>query len=92
MRLIFSQSIILLLLTGCCEQITYTTIENTIQRQYYTQCLRLNKIEFSLKDDGIIIIIGKQANDAYEKIHNVVYEASAKSNLKICTPSTILEK
>lgn len=73
-------------LIGCCKTIIYITIENDIQRQFYIDCLRLNKIDFALKDDGEILILGNESYKKLNELRMAMYSASVDRNLDICSP------
>ncbi|QLB40519.1 hypothetical protein [Mannheimia pernigra] len=92
MKIIIFYLFLVVFLTSCCEKIIYNNVENMTQRQYKIECLRLNSINFALKDDGTILIIGEKSVRKYNKLKNIFYTASTKGNLEICTPSTTLEK
>lgn len=73
-----------------CDSNVEITIEDPTQRSFYIDCLRLNKIDFALVDDGTILITSA---DAYRKLNDTdkdhrFYTAYNSRDLSICIPTS----
>lgn len=75
------------LISACCDPMIENRVEDPIQRKYKVDCLRLNNIDFALKDDGTILILGKESAEKINLLDDIIYDASVKRNLDICSPS-----